>query len=586
MIRKRASCISLYLIGLQCTVLVFQVSPSLGGPHSVLNGIDPLQSAPSQETRTLVVGDMTVASRTGAFEYTYPITVPPGRLGNQPSLALSYSSQGALRGGIAAGWSLTIPEVKLEFPESRSEGRSKAGGVYISSMSGGHRLVRTNETVAKVSDSLDAAYRAKYDDSYIRYSIDEDGDGWVKVVAMSPDGMTYRFGERGNIEHELPSLDATRWPLTSTVDKFGNMVEYKYFPILPSSNNLLEAEEFVLSQITYGRNDLANLGHHATIRFDYSSPPPCDGTTLTAGASLNHRWKKLRTRGARKLVKIQTFVTDTPEGSRRPVRTIELGYDSEAERCDGQHSPLRILTSITEHAPAMAGDPNPGNVSSSPENWISNPPVTFDYGPLIRSWNFSNQTTGLRSLGEGSRTFNDTGTKALSGKWPTLDQMLLDINGDGIVDRINSVQPSSANNFQCQMSVRLGDGTDAALSHSANPTLYDLPTLPWLNAGTLDSRESCSLSGQLTFHESRTLSEVCGNIGSYLAYRLMDMNADGLPDLVTEISSDPVHFMGWDPDSAVDNTDLPPLDPDAAGACPLIGPEKLAPAAIRGVFRP
>ena len=358
---------------LLCAILVFQVNPCLGGPGSVLNGTDPLRSAPALETRGLAAGDMTVASRTGAFEYSYPITVPPGRLGNQPSLTLSYSSQGALRGVIAAGWSLSIPEVKLEFPEGRSN-----GGVYVSSMSGGHRLVRTNETVAKVNTSQDAAYRAEYDDLYIRYTIYEGGDSWVKAVAMTPDGMTYRFGEKGRMTNlGLPSVDATRWPLTSTVDKFGNMIEYEYSAHLPPSEALAEAEEFVLSKIKYGRNDLAGLGNYATISFTHNTPAPCEGTSLTAGASLNHRWKHLRTRGASKLVRIEIYVTDTPGGSPRPVRTIELGYDSEAESCDAQHSPLRMLTSITEHAPASASDLDPGVWLPLPENpnpkWISNP---------------------------------------------------------------------------------------------------------------------------------------------------------------------------------------------------------------------
>ena len=101
-------------------------------------GADPPKAQPIQD------GDSSVSTQTGALQYSYPITVPPGRLGNQPQLALSYSSQAPIYGGIAAGWSLSIPAIQPDTSKGVLVGHymeglqsdPRADDAFISTMAG------------------------------------------------------------------------------------------------------------------------------------------------------------------------------------------------------------------------------------------------------------------------------------------------------------------------------------------------------------------------------------------------------------------------------------------------------------------
>ena len=88
--------------------------------RELMSASDPFaEDAPAFDTSapeptTFQRGDYSISEKTGAATYSYPIVVPPGRGGMEPNLGLSYSSRAPLRGGIAAGWSLSLPSIEVD----------------------------------------------------------------------------------------------------------------------------------------------------------------------------------------------------------------------------------------------------------------------------------------------------------------------------------------------------------------------------------------------------------------------------------------------------------------------------------------
>jgi hypothetical protein len=95
------------------------VSPALSAPADITESPAPMMGSDPPKAEALREGDASVSTQTGALQYSYPIAVPPGRGGMEPKLALSYSSQGGTYGGIAAGWSLSLPDIRRDTSEGR-----------------------------------------------------------------------------------------------------------------------------------------------------------------------------------------------------------------------------------------------------------------------------------------------------------------------------------------------------------------------------------------------------------------------------------------------------------------------------------
>ncbi|MEZ4398587.1 MAG: toxin TcdB middle/N-terminal domain-containing protein [Kofleriaceae bacterium] len=523
-------------------------SPLFAMPGDITQVSAPSIGNDPPKAQALNDGDTSVSTQTGAFSYSYQIRVPPGRRGMAPQLALTYSSSAPVYGGVAAGWALDVPEIHLDTSSSvlaqtywiAPLAMADAWKLerYVSSMAGGRPLVEVQEGTP-AADVL-ATYRAQADGSFARYERLKAGEPYRWRV-LTTDGVTHYFGGAN-----------FKWtPLLKSVDSFGNTIEYVW----------TRAD---LTEVRYTSNPTASpsLPAFATIRFLRDYTRHCGNSNI--GAQTDHRLGIIRGEG--RLDKIQVFA-HTPgtygvDATVQHTREITLSYDGASEACSDIHGPIRQLTAIQESA---WGDTEPR---------VDLPPVTFEYNRLTRTLD---ETFTLAS---GPFVANELAPANLG--WgqrldkTTVDGMMLDFDGDGLQDRLATYPDAGECKFTWQRN--LGRQPSGVL-FSAPSAPIKLPRLPWANFNaTHGATEYCSLSGQKTDIENKTPGYNCdGPHGSQLAYRWLDMNGDGLPDLVTAVHQESQYFD-------VELLATPPFgqwpacDIEQPGKCPVIDQHCMASA--------
>jgi len=406
-------------------------------------------------------GDASVATKTGAFEYSYPINVPPGRNGIQPHLQLAYSSQAPIYGTIAAGWSLSIPIITIDTTDGRLNPYVPV--TYLSSMAGNRPLVPVTETYGS---SATIAYRAQNDSSFVRY---QQGDGstyWWR--ALSPSGTDYHFGDPSHFNGGC-AVGLEYAPLTEEIDPFGNSIDYFYEPGV--------SNECRIASITWGQNYPAGMKNYVNrLAFSYSIAARCGVDYI--GSQTSYRTGAPIVTGASQLNTVTATALDI-SGTVVHTRTISLGYDAAAAQCGAAHSAYRALASISETA-----------VGADPTTSATLPPLTFTYGTAdvnydeavaAPPWAIAANSGGSGSaIDDGPDAYNlGWGYRFTDTRWPTVEATMLDVDGDGLVDRLRSVpvpDPSGQHTASCRAAWdrNNGDGTFQNLAGYIN-----LPTLKW-----------------------------------------------------------------------------------------------------------
>jgi RHS repeat-associated protein len=520
-------------------------------PGDVFMSATPAQ-APSSDDKRVSEEATHEVDESGAARYTIPITVPPGRQGMQPKLALSYSSRNAVRGGIAVGWVLSIPRIELDSSQGLLAGTS-----YRSTISGTRLVAVPGSTNAEVED-----FRAESDTSYARYERlkSSAAPNFNYIWRMrTTDGRTWFFGDRPTANELATPTLVGRSFLTRVIDKFGNSMEYFYQtaggrgPIQLGFTG--RRADTYLDRIEWGKNEAAGImQHHAAAVFVYADDPPeydlvrkgfCPGSNVPIGASFTYRLGYPLYEGAKRLVGIRLEVSENGTWPGREVRRYELTYDESELSCPTgmTHAPLRLLTGVRE-------------IATNRDKSLIVLPHNFEYG---RRELELTQTASASTFGTSGGSGENVNSPNKSGRWPTLTSLSLDFDGNGRLDGIGN-----------DLSAR---GPNGDLTHCTVGGIA-LPIVPWANAlpgqfGTRNNfqptssftasqdysipREWCSASHQFSRVEGRLVVGPNGEKRSegavpddersqegpatYLSYRFMDVTGDGRPDLVTAIDT-------------------------------------------------
>ena len=177
------------------------------------------------------------ANNMGDMNLSYPLEIPPGRVGMQPQLALSYSSGGG-NGWLGQGWSLPIPEMSIDtrWGVPRYDGGLETE-TYIFS---GQQLTPVAHRSNPVARTAEKIFQPRIESQFnkiIRHGSNPKNYWWE---VTDKNGMVYSYGGDENSVLTDTKNNIFKWALREMRDTHGNTVNYHYVKVfdvgLPGGN--------------------------------------------------------------------------------------------------------------------------------------------------------------------------------------------------------------------------------------------------------------------------------------------------------------------------------------------------------------
>ena len=479
-----------------------------------------------------------IDSLTGALIYKYKILVPPGRNSMTPDVSLVYNSAEASTDSIVgSGWSFDIPYIQ-RINKTGSQNLYSTD-YYTSSLSG--ELVSTGtNTYAPKSESGD----------FLTYT--KNTNGWT---VKDKSGTTYTFGlnAAGRQDNSADTTKIYKWMLEEVRDTNNNYITYEYYQ---------DAGQIYPSKITYtGNNTTAGV---MTVNFDRearTNPPTLNYTSFPVTS--NYRISEIRTEVSTTWAhKYALTYTTSDNGMTSLLNTIvESGQDDSstvttlpAIDFDYQTSttgwtynsdfnlPLAIFAGndLGVRVGDVNGDGLPDLVAQNDGVYLNKNPGWVKSTPWgIPPENFvdsQGQDTGLRLV-----DLNGDGLADLARANGSVNNVYIN-NGSGWSLDANWSLPipflySGTTDYGMRMGDINGDGLPDIVCHSdittgSGPCKQNQPQI-YFNNGAGWTLATTSYATPPIRQDDGTKYESFVNGSSQdQGLRLMDINGDGLADLV------------------------------------------------------
>ncbi|GEM_PF-451493 len=525
------------------------------------------------------------AQQDGSVRLSYPIIVPPGRKGLQPGLSLNYSSNHS-NGWAGVGWDLNTPVISVDsrfgVPRYSSthetEGYLMNGEELMASVTGA--LIHRTAFVARYGGSTKEFF-PRVEGEFNKISRKGSGPGsyWWEVIDKN--GTTYYYGKKSSQSGAHADYTLTddngniaRWFLAEIRDLNGNFVSYDYTLVqhsgYPGDNNM--GKQKYLSSIQYtghgstpGKYTVEFLRNtHSQTRGDVFVNARNGFKEVTAdlltqikvkydGNLIRSYFLKYKTGGYSKSLLCMVVQTNEDETGLGYLNTLEQVCDMPTEniqvpeyykihKFDYHGMPEELFSEPVEFAGNASSI---GDLSvSSFSNLVSLVKTTtqFSIEQLMPGVLFNPQKHVLsmsQDVGFGgglgiyfgvgktnTKNFSIGGSYNLAGNWNATQTLLMDIDGNGIPDRV-----FKNGNYIYYQPITIANGI---------PTLglsELISGLPALNK-SLTVSHSVGLQGVAPFNAAS------GHVGyswsnTQLKKYFTDVNADGLVDFIEEGK---VHF--------------------------------------------
>ncbi|UWX59819.1 hypothetical protein N0B40_15530 [Chryseobacterium oranimense] len=490
----------------------------------------------------------------GSVTTSFPIKLPAGRAGMQPSLGVSYSSEGG-NGWMGLGWDMSIPAVTIDTrwgvpTYGDFDGDTVDDGIETEIYSlGGEQLTfevspgvfaipNRNEGFNKPRQPNRQFY-PRIEGSYNK--IIREGatsDRYVWVVTSKDGTKSYFGGDETGVKDNAVLRDINgnigHWALYKTIDTNGNYVLYTYDKSTYSGNPGTGGQELHISEIDYTLHTSQNPAKKYKVLF-----------TTTSGredVQINGRLGFLQIESKR-LSKVEVKYGD------ENIRSYEFEYKN-----DDKTFRKSLLKSITEKDATGAifytnkieynEAPDAANMFGAPINWGAPDHASFpgllssgqlfqgytmlsgsqgkstgtNFGISVGAYNLSSpptSDTSLFSFRKGTVGAHGSITNSSSENQITL----IDIDGDNLADRVYQ------NNGVISYSKNLSTATNGVQAFG-----------PVVNVGNLQdigkSKNSSWGVGIDANFGGGSLGFDYSNSTNTTSSYFMDFNNDGLVDFV------------------------------------------------------
>ncbi|HEX3028224.1 MAG TPA: SpvB/TcaC N-terminal domain-containing protein [Clostridia bacterium] len=210
---------------------------------------------------------------TGTGHFIIPISVPQGRNDLSPQLQLEYSSGGG-NGVFGLGWNLDIPCIS----------RKTSKGIPIYNNEIDTFIMSDSEDLVKTSSETDyvLCYRSRTEGSFSKIKYNLEHNYWE---ILSQNGLTCYYGLDPE-DNEQPINDGAlirnperidhifSWKLKSTIDTFGNKIEYIYQRDALNDQPPQCWDQIYLTEIRYADyGERGNSKFLVSVRFVYEQRP-------------------------------------------------------------------------------------------------------------------------------------------------------------------------------------------------------------------------------------------------------------------------------------------------------------------------
>lgn len=549
-----------------------------GGDTDYINGVIKMPESPEVGSfAPTMMADMKYAdpasgvvsiapptpNNNGTVTTGFPIKLPQGRVGMQPSLQVSYNSE-AGNGWMGVGWNLAVPSISINtkwgVPRFDSQHETE-----IYALAGSDLVLKEDADYTnphRTQNILRASERRFYErkeggyNLIIRHGNDPSNYWWEvtdKFGNKSFYGGWYNNGQyqvNANSVIRAANNNITHWALKATLDTNGNYVLYEYYnnSSTPFSGSSLQAKEFYLQNIKYTlfnpQNALTGQNYYLVdfIRNDYSD----NSSVSRDDVSINGRngvfqivddllteiqvsyhesgQTASRIRSYRFLYEEKAFKKQQLVSISEYDSNNSLFYTNTIEYYDYDTTNASIINSNSTNYGSNANDDVASTLFDLAGNFANMP-----QGSALGTSESSGFSLGVRlggGIGANASSVNSTigGGYSYSQSNQETKISFLDINGDGLPDKVykNGDGIFYKPNFQTNNQTNWGPPVPISSISSLSKTKS------WTNGFSGDAN-AAGFGVGLSSSKTNTVTD------NYFT----DFNGDGLPDMVR---GNRVHF--------------------------------------------